>query len=192
MRTPRTLCLPEVGTVLFTPSARAKYVNITVRPFRGTRVAVPRGVCLESAKAVVWQKRQWIKDKQQLVERMEQEHRALIQRFGYISRPAAKGIISERLAELAERHGIAYNKLSVRNQKTRWGSCSSGKNISLNYKITLLPRELMDYIILHELAHIKHANHSPAFWAELDKLVGDAKTLDAELHKYQGLLIETP
>jgi len=113
-------------------------------------VAVPRGVCLESAKTVALQKRSWIKEKQRAVERIEQEHAALVQACGYISKPAAKGIIIGRLEELAQRHHIVYNKVSVRNQKTRWGSCSSGKNISLNYKITLLPPELMDYIFQSE------------------------------------------
>ncbi|MBS3809280.1 MAG: M48 family metallopeptidase, partial [Desulfobacterales bacterium] len=107
---------------------------------------------------------------------------------GYISRASAKGLITARLEELAERHGISYNKVFIKNQKTRWGSCSSAGNLSLNYKIALLPGELMDYVLLHELVHIKYPNHSSDFWEELDRLAGDARVLDRQLNDYEALL----
>lgn len=184
-----TIDLPEIGEVLFEQSSRARRINITVKPFNKVRVAVPRGISFESAEQVARQKAGWIKAQQEKTKQMEARHREYMQDAGYISRAAAKGLIIGRLEELARAHGIAYNRVFIRNQKTRWGSCSSGKNLSLNYKIALLPRELMDYVLLHELVHVKHCNHGRQFWEELNRLVGDANALDRKLNEYSALLL---
>jgi predicted metal-dependent hydrolase len=93
-----------------------------------------------------------------------------------------------RLTSLADKHGFSFNRVFIRNQRTRWGSCSHQGNISLNARIARLPGELMDYVILHELTHTRQPNHRPAFWAELDKVigdgVGDAKALAKRLGEY--------
>jgi len=84
---------------------------------------------------------------------------------------------------------LKYNRVFVRNQKTRWGSCSWKNNISLNAKLVKLPEKLMDYIILHELVHTRVRNHGKEFYAELGQLVPDQKLLDSELKEYgAGLL----
>lgn len=76
----------------------------------------------------------------------------------------AKALLPERLDELARSHGFRYRKATIRLQKSRWGSCSRAGNISLNAKLLFLPPELMRYVMLHELAHLKRMDHSPAFW----------------------------
>ena len=94
-------------------------------------------------------------------------------------------MLTERLKYLAEKHGYTYNRVFIGNQKTRWGSCSSKNNISLNMKLVLLPDELMDYVILHELVHTHRKDHGKAFWAEMDKLVVDGKKMTSRLRKYR-------
>jgi predicted metal-dependent hydrolase len=74
-----------------------------------------------------------------------------------------------KLKELSIQTGLPYNKLSIRNQKTRWGSCSREKTISLNYKLLFLPEELVKHIIIHELCHTVHLNHSERFWRLVTK-----------------------
>jgi predicted metal-dependent hydrolase len=76
----------------------------------------------------------------------------------------AKKHLTKRLAELSEHTGLHYSNLTIRNQTTRWGSCSSVKAISLNYKLIFLAPEITDYIIIHELCHTVHMNHSARFW----------------------------
>jgi hypothetical protein len=100
----------------------------------------------------------------------------------------ASRVLVERLEELSAQHGFCYNKVSIRNQRTRWGSCSAKNDISLNMKLLKLPQELIDYVILHELVHTRIKNHTKAFWRELDRIVGNAKALDARLNQYRMAL----
>ncbi len=76
----------------------------------------------------------------------------------------AKVVFTQMLEELAEEHGFHYNGLSIRAQKTRWGSCSSKKNINLNCKLLFMPREVVEYVMIHELCHTLEMNHSARFW----------------------------
>lgn len=87
----------------------------------------------------------------------------------WLKRKAAQHLIPW-LTELSLRHQLPFNKAAVRNQKTQWGSCSSSKNIQLNYKILFLPKALAEHILLHELSHLQHLNHSRAFWQLLSAL----------------------
>jgi hypothetical protein len=95
--------------------------------------------------------------------------------------------IINRLNALSTKHQLHYNRVFIRNQKTRWGSCSAKNNISLNIKLSLLPDEFLDYVLLHELVHTQIKNHSKKFWESLNVLVGDAKKMDRGLNDYQLL-----
>lgn len=107
---------------------------------------------------------------------------------GPVDKNMARKHLVWRISELAKKHGYEYGKVSVRNQKTRWGSCSGKDNISLNMNLMSLPKELIDYVILHELAHTKQKNHSFEFWLELaknyDNNMVQVKGLDKALNQY--------
>lgn len=87
----------------------------------------------------------------------------------------AKDILKKRLDYYCEIMGVEYTALSVRNQKTRWGSCSSKRSISLNYKLIFAPMSVMDYVIVHELCHLLEMNHSKAFWNQVERVLPDYK-----------------
>lgn len=181
--------IDDIGRVLFERSHRARRVNISVRPFNGVRVAVPIGVSLKKARAFAIAKKDWIRKHQTKMRQAEQDHQALAENFTDINRHEARRILVQRLDELAQKHGFVYNRVFIRNQKTRWGSCSARNNINLNVKLVRLPEILMDYIIIHELVHTRVKNHSRDFHAELDRIVGDRKSLDRQLKRYgAGLL----
>lgn len=80
-------------------------------------------------------------------------------------RQQAKIYLPRRLDELAERHGFTYKQVRIKNQKTRWGSCSAKRNINLNLRLMMAPDEAIDYVLIHELCHLRELNHTPAFWA---------------------------
>ena len=178
--------IDSVGAVLFERSKRARYVNISVRPFRGVRVAVPYGVTFEKAEKIVRKKIDWIRKHLARMKRLEYERQEddSEQQITALDRTAARGKLINRLNELAKKFGFTYNRVFIRNQRTRWGSCSSRQNISLNIKLAVLPDGLADYIILHELVHTRIPNHSKEFWAELNRYVGNAKLLNSGLRKY--------
>jgi len=97
----------------------------------------------------------------------------------------AKQLLPSRLAELAKRNGFSFNKVTVRNNRRNWGSCSSKNNISLNLQMMKLPDDLIDYILLHELVHTEIKNHSTAFWKRLDEVTGNrAKALARRVRSY--------
>jgi predicted metal-dependent hydrolase len=93
----------------------------------------------------------------------------------------AKSVLGARASGQAERLGLHFRGLSVRDQSSRWGSCSSKGTISLNWRLVLLPPALQDYIILHELAHLREMNHSPRFWALLERYDPERRTHEKQL-----------
>jgi predicted metal-dependent hydrolase len=99
-------------------------------------------------------------------------------------RARAKAWLPKRLAVLAFKRGFEYSGVRLGFQRTRWGSRSSSGTISLNIGLMNVPIELRDYVIWHELAHIKHMNHGPEFWAEVARHCPDFKFYRAELKKY--------
>ena len=82
----------------------------------------------------------------------------------------AKQIIPERVNYYAPKIGVTYNRISIRCQRTRWGSCSSKGNLNFNCLLALFPLEVIDSVVVHELCHRKHMNHSPQFYAEIEKV----------------------
>ena len=84
-------------------------------------------------------------------------------------REEAKDLIEDRVRELSNLHGFRYKKISIRNQRTRFGSCSRSGNLSFHYRIAFFTPEERDYVIIHELCHLRHFDHSPAFWQEVAK-----------------------
>ena len=184
-----TIDIEDLGPVLLEKSQRAKRLNISVRPYKGIRVAVPRTVSLARAKEFVQANLPWAQKNLAYVRTLEQEHQAAVDELPRVDKARAKRIITTRLACLALQHGFKYRKVFIRNQKSRWGSCSSQNNINLNVNLVGLTDELMDYVILHELVHTEILNHSPRFWGRLEEFVPNARFLDKQLNKHRlGLL----
>ncbi|MDE0578106.1 MAG: SprT family zinc-dependent metalloprotease, partial [Opitutales bacterium] len=98
-------------------------------------------------------------------------------------RSLAKDWLPPRVHDLAEYAGEKVGKIRVGDQKSRWGSCSTKGTISLNWRLLLLRSDLQDYVVFHELAHLRHMNHSPAFWAHLETLQSNARMRDREINK---------
>jgi len=183
-----TIHIDGIGQILFEPSTRAKRVIISIKAYQGVRVAVPDRVSLRSALEFANLKKPWIQKHLLRIKRIESQRQAL-DSSEMVDKVRAKKKLTNRIKQLALQHGFTYNRLTIRNQKTRWGSCSNKKNINLNVKLVLLPDDLSDYVILHELVHTKVQNHGKKFWAELDKHVRGGKVMAKRLRKYGvGLL----
>ncbi len=90
-------------------------------------------------------------------------------------RKQAKDILECQVARLNKEHGYNINRVCIKNQKSLWGSCSSERNLNFNMKLVMVPLEVIDYIIIHELTHIDHLNHSKRFWAKVAERCPDYK-----------------
>lgn len=101
-----------------------------------------------------------------------------------IWRKEAKAYLPERVKMLSKKYGFSYNRIFIKNLKSRWGSCSNQDNINLNLQLMRLPDRLIDYVILHELTHTVHKNHGPNFWRTLTHITGDARAMAKEIKQY--------
>ncbi len=102
-------------------------------------------------------------------------------------RKQAKAYLPGRLAELAAQHGFSYNQVRIKHNVSNWGSCSVKKNINLNLNLMRLPAELRDYVMLHELCHLKYMNHGKEFHALLESICPNHKALRRQLRDYKLL-----
>lgn len=100
-------------------------------------------------------------------------------------RAQAKVTLPPRLAELADIHGFKYNKVFIKNNVSNWGSCSSLGNINLNLRLVTLPQELQDYVMLHELCHLKYLNHGREFHALLESVCPGHRELAKQVKQYK-------
>ena len=152
--------------MVFVRHPRARRYLIRVTEDGTVRVTVPRSGSKREAQAFVDRERGWIERQQAKVsqerqrprpaEMMVAEQRALIAR--------ARKELPPRLLELAAQHALIVTRISIRNQRWRWGSCSRGGHICLNWRLVTMPVAVRDYVLIHELMHLKRMDHSPRFW----------------------------
>lgn len=90
----------------------------------------------------------------------------------------AREYIPQRVEEIAKKYGCEYNKIKITSAKTRWWSCTSQKNLNFSFRLILTPPEIIDYVICHELAHLKEMNHSRQFWLEVSRMDKEYKNHD--------------
>ncbi len=102
----------------------------------------------------------------------------------------AKSVIPERVAFFASKTGVTYGKITVRKQKTKWGSCSAKGDLSFNFLLMLAPPEVLDCVVVHELCHRKHMDHSKAFYAEVEKIFPEYKVWNKWLKQNGALLMK--
>ena len=176
--------IPSVGPVTIVKSQRAKHIRITIKPDQTVRLTIPKGQSIDRAKQFLRSKIPWITKHQHRLNKLDNTQTNLPR--PKIDTLEARDILVGRLEEMAKIHNFKYARVAIRNQKTKWGSCSAKNNINLNINLVRLPDELRDYVILHELVHTRFKNHSKKFWAELDKVIGrSAKELSKKLRKYR-------
>ncbi len=164
-------------------SKRARRVRLVIYG-NGHLVAVrPRGVTDSLVEEFIIKKAKWIIKKQKECEKL----RISPPQNGYKDylkyKNKALEFIKSRINELNKIYNFKVNKIKVKNQKTRWGSCSAKGNLNFNYKILFLAKHLADYIIVHELCHLKELNHSPRFWALVAKAVPNYNQVRKELRQ---------
>jgi hypothetical protein len=145
---------------------------------------MPWRVSFEEARRVALGKLPWIRRSLARLDRARIRCHEAVEAAGRLDRRSARLVLAERLATLAHEHGFRPGRLSVRDQGTLWGSASRGGRIQLNARLAVLPSDLADYVILHELVHTRVRGHGPTFWAELERRMPDARRRQARLREY--------
>ena len=176
--------------ITFIKNKRAKRISITFLPFEDIKVTIPPNIPRKTAHLFINQNHKRINQILRL--RTLQEQIALSVTEKKISKKEAKIKLSKEIYDLSKQYGFKFNNLTFRTQKSRWGSCSSKNNLSINLKIIFLPENLKKFIIIHELAHLIHKNHSRKFWNLVAKYMPGYKIYRRELQKYSGILRLTP
>jgi predicted metal-dependent hydrolase len=157
--------------ILFARHPRARRYVIRVNADGVVRVTIPRWGSKREAAAFVEREHAWIEKQRRRAdqERLQPTAPSIPPEVERDLRHRAKLELPPRLFELAAQHGLIVARVSVRNQRWRWGSCSRAGHICLNWRLTLMPDWVRDYVIVHELMHLKRMDHSPRFWALVAK-----------------------
>ena len=173
---------PEIGDVVFRKSMRSRSVSIRVHPVKGVSVSVPYMLPYAAARLFFEARKPWILETMARQKERYKDVSPLSPEEIEELRRQAKAELPPRLSELASRYGFAYNRVSIKHNATNWGSCSARKNINLNLSIMRLPRVLQDYVLLHELCHLRHQDHGHAFHLLLEHVLTDhlLRQVDAE------------
>jgi len=177
----KTIIDPEIGEVTLRKSARSSRMSIKVHPVKGVSITVPYIMPYAAGKLFFQSRRDWIiATMARQKERFKDVHvpsEAEVEAF----RRQAKAELPPRLSGLAVRYGFTYNRIAIKHNASNWGSCSAKGNINLNLNIVRLPRTLQDYVLLHELCHLRHQDHSHAFHLLLEHVLTDnvLKLIDA-------------
>lgn len=158
----------DLGQIMFVRMRRAKRYVMRVRPDGVVRVTIPRGGSKAEALRFVERHRGWAERQRG---RLRAPARPAIEDVALRARAAEE--LPPQLRALAEQHGLRVGRVSIRNQRSRWGSCSPRGDIALNFRLLLMPARVRDYILLHELMHLREANHSRRFWREVAAVCPD-------------------
>ena len=168
-------------------SAR-KSLGLEVRDANTVLARIPTRVSDRELKAFVENHRSWILEKTEVMAEREEKRKSTPapppELLSKTDRMKIQLKIGKRVRHYCEAMGVTVGYVTVKNQKTRWGSCSAKGNVNFNYQLAFLPDELLDYVVIHELAHRRHMNHSRAFWAEVEKYCPDYLERREQLKEY--------
>lgn len=144
---------------------RAKSLRLAVYCGGDFVVTTPKNVHQNFIDKFIIQKSQWVLDKIDYLSTFSKSVKVKSTRGDYLKyKEVAQKLAEEKVSKFNEIYKFKFNNINIRNQKTRWGSCSKKGNLNFNYKIALLPEILSDYIIVHEICHLGQFNHSQKFW----------------------------
>ncbi|MBO5489407.1 MAG: M48 family metallopeptidase [Eubacterium sp.] len=160
--------------------SKRKTIAIQIKPDMSVTVRAPYYATSKDIEKILQEKEAWInKHLEQFRVRKEQTafHDMIPltqEEIRHLAKTACD-YIPTRVRFFAEKMGVNYGRITIRKQKTRWGSCSSKGNLNFNCLLMLTPPEIIDYVVVHELCHRKEMNHSKAFWREVEKILPDYK-----------------
>lgn len=187
-RVPRESRIPHPESLLLVRHSRARRYVLRVRDDGSVRVTIPRWGSKRGAMAFADRERAWIERERTRVAVRQATRAALSPADRSDAHARARRELPARLLELAARHGLVVTRISIRNQRSRWGSCSPGGRICLNWRLVLMPDWVRDYVLVHELMHLRRMDHSPRFWKLVAKACPGYRAARRWLREHADLL----
>ena len=174
-----------LGEITLSSGVRTRRISVTVKPTGGIRLSYPRFVSEKRALEFLESKIEWVTAaRQRMSEKVALRPVYTAEQTEQL-RAQAKAALPPKVEFYARKFGFSYGRVTIRAARSKWGSCSADNNISLSLYLMTLPEHLADYVIIHELCHTVHHNHSPRFHALLDRCTGGReKELRRELRAY--------
>jgi predicted metal-dependent hydrolase len=165
-------------------SSRARKIRITVNCDASVVLTLPIRSSEIFAEKFLLEKSTWVLKKINYFKKYKVVSVKRRTRSDYLkNKELARKLIVNKINKVNSFYGFKFNKVSIRNQKTRWGSCSINRNLNFNYKLIYLPEELSEYIVAHEICHLKEFNHSREFWKLVSEGVPSYKEIRKELKR---------
>ena len=168
-----------------------KTLSLEIKP-DGFTIRAPKGIPRREINNFVKSKQSWIKKQLSKI----QARQEALEQFPVFTMDEIRGladkalvVIPERVKKYAPIVGVDYGRITIRNQRSRWGSCSSKGNLNYNCLLMLFPDEVVDYVVVHELCHRKHMNHSAAFYAEVERVFPEYRKCQKWLKDNGGLYL---
>lgn len=168
-------------------SRRARRITLSVRANSEIVLTQPFRLADSFAEKFIKEKLSWV------LEKLEHFKKAGKLDLGLVggsvidykkNKETARQLITEKLSEFNSFYNFTYKRVAIKNQKHCWGSCSARQNLNFNYRLALLPEELCDYVVVHELCHLRHLNHGKSFWQEVENTIPDYQQKRRDLRKY--------
>lgn len=171
-------------------NAKARHLRISIHPGGEVIVTVPKNVSTTIVEKFLKEKQTWIEAKVRVMEKYPKVIKASLSKKEItVLKQKTRAFVEEKLPHFNKHYQYSWNTVAIRGQKTRWGSCSKKGNLNFNYKIALLPENLADYIVVHELCHLGEFNHSVRFWNLVSQTIPDYKKRRGEL-KTKGIVFQ--
>lgn len=163
---------------------RAKNIRVTIHRDVRIVVSIPHWTPDSLVDDFLMRKAAWILTTKEKLQSIRKTLPRSVGSYEQLKEDAHR-IISARASLHCEQYGVTYCKLSVKNQQTKWGSCSGRKNLNFNYRAAFLPLPLLNYIVVHEVCHLQEMNHSPRFWQLVAQAIPDYLLLRRELRRHE-------
>ncbi len=171
--------------------SKRKTISLSLDGEGNVIVRAPLRLPLYRIEEFVEKSRPWIDDRREKQKKTMQNRHVITEQERADGMERAKTYIPQRVSYYAQRMGVTYGRICIREQKTRWGSCSSKGNLNFNWKLILMPREILDYVVVHELAHRREMNHSASFWRIVEAELPDYRERRRALKEYDSYSVNS-